>query len=607
MISRSFALLTAAAFALLAHGSAQAAPTTVQLRIEGSTTTLFEGPVTTDGHAIDKGDGPHPCDGTNANANPTPGPTMTSALDDWSRSGGLSWSGTWFSFGDFAIDRIGPDAAQPDGPFWGYALNFVSSQVGGCQQRVNAQDEVLFAYDYFSKAHLLRLVGPARAVVGQPFQVTVTDGQTGSTIDGANVTGGSGLTDAAGHVTVTLGAAGLDSLKAERSDSVRSNRVQVCASASGTGDCGVPPAQFGTQPGTPGAGKVKDSVAPRVRIAGPRDGARYRRGPRLLRGTAADDVGVTRVKLALRRHAHGEKCRWWSGSRERFTGSGCARKVFFQIGAATNWSYLLPRRLPPGRYVLDVKAFDRARNSDERFVRGSNRVVFYVGRAYAKGSAASSRSKRAPVVVGVAGKSKTWSGAVHAPATLVEVGGRPCKVGASTPLAALVAFLRKQRTGYLIHDYGSCTRTNAAAAGQLFVRRIGEDANKGSDGWFYKLNDRAPELGAGDPAARVHPGDRLLWFYCVFDERARSCQRSLRIVPVSGSTSQNLRVTVRGYDNPGHWVPVAGATVAIGPLTTSSGADGDAALRPGGGPGRYGVTAKKSGMIDAFPVIVTVK
>jgi hypothetical protein len=41
---------------------------------------------------------------------------------------------------------------------------------------------------------------------------------------------------------------------------------------------------------------VKDSVAPRARIVGPRDGARYRRGPRLLRGTASDDVGVTQVK-----------------------------------------------------------------------------------------------------------------------------------------------------------------------------------------------------------------------------------------------------------------------------------------------------------------------
>jgi hypothetical protein len=602
MILRRLALATAA-FALLASGSAPAAPTTVQLRIEGSTATLFEGPVTTDGHAIDKGGGPHPCDGTNGNANPSPGPTMTSALDDWSRSGGLPWTGTWFDFGDFGIDSIGPDAMQlPNGPFWGYALNFVPSQVGGCQQRVNAQDEVLFAYDFFSKAHLLRLDGPPRAVTGQPFQVTATDGQNGQPLEGATVTGASAPTDAAGHAAVTLAGAGLGTLKAERPDSVRSNRVNVCASATGTEDCGVPPGQLG---GPSAARAVKDSVAPRVRIGGPRDGARYPRGPRLLSGTAADDVGVAQVKLALRRHARGKQCRWWSGSRERFVGNGCARKVFFHIDAATSWSYLLPRRLAPGRYVLDVKAFDRARNRDERFVRGTNRVVFYVGRGYGARATVSSKSARVSVLL--AGRSKSSRGTVRARAALVRVGRRTCKAGASTPLAALAAFLREQRTGYLTRDYGSCSRTNAGAAGQLFVRRIGKDSNHGNDGWFYKVNDRAPEIGAGDPGARLREGDRLLWFYCVFDQQARSCQRSLRVVPATGAIRGTLRVAVRGYDNAGHWTPVAGATVASGDVKAVSGADGVAALVPSGGPGPRRVTATKNGMIDAFPTTVTVR
>ena len=48
MYIRSLAL-AAATVALLASGVASAAPTTVQLRVEGSTATLFEGPVTTDG------------------------------------------------------------------------------------------------------------------------------------------------------------------------------------------------------------------------------------------------------------------------------------------------------------------------------------------------------------------------------------------------------------------------------------------------------------------------------------------------------------------------------------------------------------------------------
>jgi hypothetical protein len=179
-------------------------------------------------------------------------------------------------------------------------------------------------------------------------------------------------------------------------------------------------------------------------------------------------------------------------------------------------------------------------------------------------------------------------------------------VGASTPLAALAAVLHRLGTGYSLRDYGSCSATNAAAGGQLFVRRIGKDRNHGNDGWFYKVNDSAPEIGAGDPAARIRTGDRLLWFYCVFDEAARSCQRSLRILP-GNATAGGIDVRVRGYDNAGHSVPVAGATVSAGSLRTVSTANGAAAIAASSGPGRYRVTATKPGMVDAFPLTVTVK
>src|SRR6185503_16809026 len=106
--------------------------------------------------------------------------------------------------------------------------------------------------------------------------------------------------------------------------------------------------------------------------------------------------------------------------------------------------------LPPGRYVLDVKAFDRARNRDERFVRGSNRIVFYVGRGYGARAAASasSRAKAARVSVLLAGRSKTARGTVRVRSVLVKVGGRSCRVGGSTPLAALTGLLRRHQIGY---------------------------------------------------------------------------------------------------------------------------------------------------------------
>ncbi|RPB03802.1 hypothetical protein L873DRAFT_1800315 [Choiromyces venosus 120613-1] len=57
--------------------------TKISLRIEGPTSTIFEGTIRTSGHEVttDSG-GTHMCDGRNNNANPTPGGTITTAIDD---------------------------------------------------------------------------------------------------------------------------------------------------------------------------------------------------------------------------------------------------------------------------------------------------------------------------------------------------------------------------------------------------------------------------------------------------------------------------------------------------------------------------------------------
>jgi len=59
-------LALAALLVLLRLCVALGAPVTVQLRVEGATSRSSKGPVTTDGHAVDGGDGTgvHPCDGT---------------------------------------------------------------------------------------------------------------------------------------------------------------------------------------------------------------------------------------------------------------------------------------------------------------------------------------------------------------------------------------------------------------------------------------------------------------------------------------------------------------------------------------------------------------
>src|SRR5712672_261710 len=144
-------LVTAIALALAA-GAAQAAPVQVNVRIEGNTKTIFEGPVSTTAHPV-TGDstGPHTCDGTNGGAHPTAGPTATGALDDAAKLAGFTWAGSFDnSFQDFIVNRVGSDSANSS-QFWGYAVNGQQPQVGGCQFLVSAGQEVLWAFDLFSK------------------------------------------------------------------------------------------------------------------------------------------------------------------------------------------------------------------------------------------------------------------------------------------------------------------------------------------------------------------------------------------------------------------------------------------------------------------------
>jgi hypothetical protein len=338
--------------AIASASAAQAAPVTVNLRVEGSTSTIFEGPVTTDAKTI-KG---HPCDGTNGGANTTPGPTMTSALDDASIVHGFPWSGTWFdSLHDFSIDSIGPDASNSS-QFWGYAYNWHASNVGGCQQEVQNGDNVLFGFDFFSKSHLLELSGPATAQVGHAVPLKVVDGQDNSAISGASV--GGTTTAADGTASVTYTSPGVVRLKAERSDSIRSNELDVCIYATSSSECGPPPS---SQVG----GSIKDKLPPTLAIRGIKNGERFRRGhgPRRLAGTAHDASGLLQVYFRLRRHTHAG-CQWYSSKRSVFTRphSHCTARCQ-RVGNKGPWLYLLPARLPKGKYTFEEKAIDRAINA----------------------------------------------------------------------------------------------------------------------------------------------------------------------------------------------------------------------------------------------------
>jgi hypothetical protein len=221
----------AAPVALLLLGAcapaALAAPAAPIVRVEGASRTIFEGPVTTDGHAVTtESGGTHACDGTGDADDPVFGPTPTGALDDAARLGGFTWDGTWSeAFQDYLVTRVGQDSATMS-QFWGYFLNYESPSKGGCQLTVKNGDEVLYAFDAFSKAHALKLTGPAAARIGEPVNVRVTDGRDGSPQAAANVSGS--LTGADGVATLSFPERGIFRIKAERADSIRSNALVLC-------------------------------------------------------------------------------------------------------------------------------------------------------------------------------------------------------------------------------------------------------------------------------------------------------------------------------------------------------------------------------------------
>lgn len=188
-----------------------------------------------------------------------------------------------------------------------------------------------------------------------------------------------------------------------------------------------------------------------------------------------------------------------------------------------------------------------------------------------------------------------------------KVGSKRCAVARSTPLAALLGTGLRVR----LRDYGSCGRRTRDSGG-LFVIQVGSDRNRGRDGWVYKVGRKAGTAGAADPAGPFGSGglrtdDHVTWFWCVLGTSG-SCQRTLEVVPASRSATagSTLRVTVRGYDDNGRGMNVAGAAVRLGSATATTAADGTATLAVPAASGRIRLTAARAGMVDAFPREVAV-
>jgi hypothetical protein len=193
---------------------------------------------------------------------------------------------------------------------------------------------------------------------------------------------------------------------------------------------------------------------------------------------------------------------------------------------------------------------------------------------------------------------------VRAALTRPRVGRRRCAVAPGTALATLI----RSRPGRLgLRDFGSCSR-RARDAGQLFVTSIRGERNRGVSGWVYKVGNRLATAGSGDPSGpfgrgRLRRGSRVTWFYCRME--VGSCQRTLHMRVTAGRGGAPTGVLVRGFDDRGDGVPVAGATVSGGRVEAQTNAQGRATLALP--PGRRVLRARKPGLVPAFAEPVTVR
>ena len=177
----------------------------------------------------------------------------------------------------------------------------------------------------------------------------------------------------------------------------------------------------------------------------------------------------------------------------------------------------------------------------------------------------------------------------------VTVAGRRCAVGEATALAALV----RSRPGRLrLRDFGSCSKRPRDGSG-LFVQAIRRDANRAQNGWVYKVGRRAATAGAADVAGPfgrgpLRAGQRVTWFYCRL--AGGGCQRTLelRLRTQPGT----LVATVRGYDDEGKGIAVAGATVSAGGVSAHTDATGVARLSLAAG--SHAAVATKAGLVRSF-------
>jgi hypothetical protein len=344
--------LAAGLVVLVVAPSALAAHVTV--RVEGAADTLVpRTTVTTSAGTFTKdGDSSHSCSRNSAG-----GALEAATAGDW--------GGTWGDPGDYLVQTIRSEAhlGGPSPDYWSFWVNYQFASAGVCGTPMQERDEVLLFPGCYGTGcdgdpTPLRIASaPASASAGRAFDVRVVQYVVADDFiihqepaAGAAVSAGrqSFTAGADGVAHVTVGSKGTVGVRATKAGYVRSATEPVCV------ECATPP------PPAPGSPAADDTVGPAMTL-GIKNGKVFSRkkAPRTLRGqVASDPSGLSGVKIRLLRKT-GKKCAFFSGGRERWRKTHlCWHGAFFKIGDRADWSYLLPKRLGRGRYVLEGYAVD---------------------------------------------------------------------------------------------------------------------------------------------------------------------------------------------------------------------------------------------------------
>lgn len=359
----------------LVAAPAQAGPANVTVRVEGEAQTLVPR------SAVRTNDAPVAQDGSNS----CPG---TSALGALSQAVAGDFSGSWHPSFGFLLERIkgetrtAPAGADP-APYWSFWVNYAYQSKGLCQTEVQEGDDVLVFADCFSgtgkcasMSSPLRIAGvPPTVAPGSPVTVKLeefsVDFGTGTTSaePAEDVTiraaGQTVTTGADGSAQLSFSAPGAVSIEASKPGRVRTAAI-TCVTNGNDGSCGsqLPrDAVLGTE-------RPDDRTAPVASFSRLRNGRVFKRAnaPRRIRGKVTPDPsGLQSVRLSILRKA-GDRCWTFDGASERFERHGCGGRSSFRIGDRQRFSYLLPGRLPKGRYTIRAVAIDNAGNDSARRV-----------------------------------------------------------------------------------------------------------------------------------------------------------------------------------------------------------------------------------------------